>query len=64
MRKYDLHKLLAQSLPSELAYEITGYLVQSDIRKEKEHDEFFYVYYPRVRHRHLFDRFKLDIDLD
>ena len=64
MRKYDLHKLLAQSLPNELCSMITSYIVQSDIRKEKEHDESYYVYYPRVRHRYLFDSFKLDIDLD
>lgn len=61
MNLYELRKLLALSLPIELTKEITSYIVQSDIiKKEKEHDEFYYVYYPRVRHRHLFDSFKLD----
>ena len=55
--RYELRKLLASELPlpSELAYEITGYLVQSDIRKPNITKEVEYI--PtlkfRVRHRYL-----------
>ena len=61
MKLRDLRRLLALTLPIELAYEITSYLVQSDIRRTRDYE---YEFIPRVRHRHLLDRFTLDIYLD
>ena len=57
----DVQRLLALSIPSELAYEITGYLVQSDIREPPREVEYDFV--PRVRHRYLLNRFEFDVDL-